>query len=468
MRNTHLWLTCVFMVQTAACAIGRTQDPADDQTKSGASTAGALSADGQTGASTASQLPDGSAGTPTPGGAQSANDTIVAVPNVVANYTTTGRFSATNGNSLTFALPSSRIGGRFTGTTLALSLSDTGYDHFDVTLDGNTFVAPTYVAQTGCLALAEAQAQSSNANATSGCIATTPSTIAQTYVVATNLPPGQHTVWLTKRTEMYQGSGTGAVGQTSFYGFVLDANATLLTPPSPRPRLIDFVGDSGFTGYGAAQLMHNSNDYCDFTPGNQDAAASVPYLTGALLNADVVNVSSSGQGVVNGVYDTNKAHLLPVLYEETLPPATSPAFDFSVRQADVVVLAGGGDDLIGASGSGHFADPNAFVAGYVAWLQKIRSHYPKARIVCALTSGAQTGDIATLGGALQQAVQTAADPNIVYYSFFMNETTLTTYSDIAAKCGFDYGCKYHPSPAGAQWLAGRLAAFIRAQMQWTN
>lgn len=461
MRTYKTMLLCALGLLGSSCAIGRSQSTTagDDAEAGSTSDVSGTTAGSATGAVA-----------PTPAAGQDANTVLSPVINTITNYTTIGRFYAVNANALTFALPASQIGGRFTGTSLAVSLSDTGYDYFDVILDGNTWVAPTFLATTGCLPVARAQAQSSNANAVTGCVRSVPAATAQTYVIATGLTPGNHTAWLVKRTEMYQGSGTSAVGQTTFYGFVLDANATLLTAPTPNTRHIDFIGDSAFTGYGAGQLMHDASDYCDFTAHNQDAATSVPYLTGKLLRADAVNVSASGQGIVDGVYDSNPNHLLPVLFEETLPPSAAPAYAFST-QADVVVITGGGDDLNGASGSGSFSDPNAFVAGYAQWLQKIRAHYPNALIVCGLTSGAQGADIATLGGALQKAVamrKTLGDTKVVYFSFFMNDTSFTTYGDIAQKCGFYYGCKYHPSPAGAQWLAGRLATFVRGQMAWTE
>lgn len=470
MRTCHLKLICFFALGCVSCAVGGTQYTSSDTETNVPVASGAQTA--QTAETPVSSASASASAAPTPGDTQNGNNTVIAtaVANTVANYTTIGRFYAADANSLTFALPTSQIGGRFTGTSLAVALSDTGHDYFDVVIDGNTWVAPVFSTAGGCLPLAQAQAQNSNVNAVTGCVRSLPASTPQTYVIATELAPGEHVAWLTKRTEMYQGQGSSAVGQSTFYGFVLDSNATLLSPPKPHARHIDFIGDSGFTGYGAAQLMHNANDYCDFSPANQDAAASVPYLTGQLLAADAINVSSSGQAVVHGAYDANPNHLLPVLYEQTLPPAPTPSYSFA-SQADVVVVAGGGDDLNGASGSGSFTDPNAFVAGYADWLSKIRGHYPDALVVCVLTSGAQGADIKTLGDAIQQAVQMqkkTGDNKVVYYSFFMNETSFTTYGDIAQQCGFYYGCKYHPSPAGAAWLAGRLASFIRAQMNWTN
>jgi hypothetical protein len=469
-------IVLIAVLSCTACPIGRTTDTfldADSVATTGTTR-------GTTGTATGDVSGGGTAGN-TAGGTTTAfggNDTagntntlLVPIANTLASYTTAGRFVARSTSAYTFALPTSRIGGNFTGTSLAVRMADTAYDYFDVILDGNVIVSTTAGAATPpCQPLSQAQITNPNATAYTGCFGTTPTTQPRLYTLATGLAPGNHTAWLIKRTEFYQGSGANAVGQSQFYGFVLDADATMLTPPPSRTRRIDFVGDSGFSGYGAGRIMHDASDYCDFTPANSDAAASVPFYTGEALKADITNVSSSGQGVVHSVYDANPNHLLPVMYEQSLPPSPTPLWNFVPQGADVVVLAGGGDDLNGASGSGTFTDPNAFVSGYVAWVQKVRSHYPDAYIVLALTSGAKTGDIVTLGGALQQVVaqvQAAGDTKVGYFNFFMYDPQYTTYTDIATALGVNFGCKYHPSPAGAKWLGERLARFIAEKMAWT-
>jgi hypothetical protein len=471
MQKWFIYTLCTCSILNAACAVGRNED-SSTQTANSGTTVGKTSDVGTAAGGNPAGGGTLAGGALTSGTTTSAGDNtgLQPIANTPAAYTAVGRFVQQSGNALSFVLPTSRLGGSFSGTSLGVQMGDPNYDYFDVILDGNIIVSPNVAQNAPCLPLAAAQAINPNVDAYTGCFGTAASTTPRTFVVANNLAPGQHTAWLIKRTEFYQGSGTNGVGRPTFYGFVLDADATMLTPPARRDRRIDFIGDSAFTGYGAGHRMRDASDTCDFIASQQEAAASVPYYTGELLHADITNASASGQGVVHSTYDPTAAHLLPALYEEALPFSPTPAWAFSPTGADVVVVAGGGDDLDGASGSGTFPDPNAFVSGYAAWLGKIRAHYPQAFVVCALTAGAKTGDITTLGNAIQKAVaerQAAGDTKVAYFNFFMYDPQYTTYGDIATGLNLGYGCKYHPSPAGAAWLAQRLSRFIAEKMAWS-
>ena len=384
--------------------------------------------------------------TPAPTPSPSITPTPTPVP-AGRPYTLVGRYDATNPNNPVFELADSKVGVSFTGTSLSVNLGDTGTDTFAVFIDGATTptILQTLPNQTASYALK-------------------------------GLAAGNHTVWMIKRTEFMQYGVSTGVGKTTLNGFTLDAGAAFLAPPAARSRHIDFIGDSGWTGFGAGTLVVPNGPDCAYDPLNQDAVNSVPQLTGDILSADIVNASSSGQGVFKSVYDTEPTHLLPLLYEEQMPPTSAPAWDFSRQSADVVALSAGGDDLAGDNGTGYFVDANgnkdggaAFIAAYTAWLARIRQHYPSATIVCVLSQSASGGDVATLGGAIQQAIANRAalgDTKVFYYNYFQNDPTYHTYDDIANGLGYGWGCLYHPSPAGAKWLAQRLAAFIASKMGW--
>ena len=354
-------------------------------------------------------------------------------------YAYVGRFDLSDPNAVMFAWPNSKIGASFTGTTLSVTLADSGTDYFNIVLDGQS----------------------------AGVVQTNPGTTPVTYPIASNLAAGTHTVWMTKRTEFMQSGGSTYVGITTFYGFNLQAGAHFATPPSTRPRHLDFIGDSAFTGFGAGQVM-TPETYCSYTPATQNADLSIPAYTAQILNAEIVNASSSGQGVYQSVYDNNNAHLLPVMYEETVPPSAAPAWNFNQWTADAVIISAGGDDLAGDSGSGTLPDPSAFLNAYVSWLARIRQHYPQALIVVVEAQSAKGTDIATLGNPLQQAVAarvSQGDSKVDFFSYYTG-TPYTDYDDAVTALGFEYGCGYHPSPAGALWLAQRLSTFIQSKTGW--
>ena len=59
-------------------------------------------------------------------------------------------------------------------------------------------------------------------------------TVKQTYVLAADLPYGKHTLQLFKRTEWDK-------GKTLFYGFAVDDNVKLLSPPELPKRKIEYM-----------------------------------------------------------------------------------------------------------------------------------------------------------------------------------------------------------------------------------
>jgi len=347
----------------------------------------------------------------------------------------------TNPNAPIFGLLSSRIGATFTGTSLSAIFTGTGTNLFNVVIDNQNAIV----------------------------ITVPPTTTPTVFPITHTLTGGAHTVWMTKRTEFLQSDGTESVGSVQFFGFTLDPNGAFGTPPATQTRRIEFSGDSGFTGFGADAVMTGGASYCSYTPETQNADKSIPAYTGALLNADIINDSSSGQAVYHSVYDNNPNHLLTAMFYETNPPLQAPAWNFNGWIPDVVVLDAGGDDLTGSAGSGKFPNPNAFITTYEQWLTQIRLFYPNATIVLVLSQSAASQDIATLGGALQQVVaarNAAADANVYYYDYFTSDPNYVTYDTMATGMKVYWGCSYHPSAAGAQVLGERLATFIAQKMNW--
>jgi lysophospholipase L1-like esterase len=409
----------------------------------------------------AAQLPQTPTGTGAPAG--SAGPSVVTG---LARFTFVGRFDVSNPNVVSFALGGSRIGVRFTGTSLSMAAADSGLDFLDVVVDGNRLASPVTI---------------------------NPNVHAMPYTLVDNLAAGLHTAWISKRTESMQNSSTN-LGIVRMHDMAVDANAAFYTPPEKRSRHLEFVGDSGYTGYGADMTVSCPQfpGGCGFSPQTENALKSIPQYTGDFLNADVTNASVTGKGVYLSVYDpTNAQHTLPVLYEQTLPPNAAPAWNFGPKDVDAVILSVGGDDVWNASNDNHDyfpnpafpkdfndrattsdpngADPNYFIDAMSAFLVRINAHYPNVLIVCVLSQSAGGNDIPFLGNALQQSIAKAKAkgvPNAVYYSYFTGDPKYTTYEQIACPENLGYGCDGHPSAAGAAWLAKRLATFVAAQKGW--
>lgn len=376
---------------------------------------------------------------------------VAPLPTVLAPYTgelagpdkaymLVGRFDGSNPNVLRFSLANSKLGATFTGSSLSVSLADSGVDRYAIQIDA----LPPAI------------------------ITTAPSPTPTVYPIATNLSADVHTVWLVKITEFNeqnQEDPNFRTGVGSFYGFGLAPGGALGKPPLPRPNLIVTIGDSGFTGYGADAPDSN----CKFAPRTQNALKSVPAKLAATLDAEVINVSGSGKGIAASAYDPgNDNNQLPALWLKAVPPSSAPPYSFPPLPVRVVVLQGGSDDLVGDYGSGVLASASVFVAKYTALLADIRSRYPAAIIVGTITPNAIKTDKSNLTAVIGQAVQArnaAGDANVYAFNYFSADPLgPQDYASAAAVSALGFGCQGHTSEKGAIYLADKLAAFVRSKV----
>lgn len=365
---------------------------------------------------------------------------IVSGPNNA--YTFVGRVDVSNPALPRFSLPNSRVGGTFTGTSLGLMLTGNGSDSFSVVIDNSPEVVVT----------------------------TTPTTAMTLYPVAQALADGNHTAWVTKRTEARESSQldpnikTGAI---TFGGFVLAPNAVMGAPPAPRSHLIITVGDSGFTGYGAGQLITPAQS-CVFTPATENATLSVPAKLADLLSAELINISASGKGIAASAFDPgNNNNQLPALWNMLVPPNKTPVYGFEPLPVDAILINGGSNDLVGAYGAGVIADINVFISTYTALMADMRSRYPNALIVGLVTPNAIQSDKVNLTQTITAAVAAraaAGDTRVFMYDYFAQDPNgWQSYNDADVALNLGHGCQGHPSGAGAAFLAERLATFLRSK-----
>ena len=350
-----------------------------------------------------------------------------------------GRTDFTSPQAPIFRFPNSAIGARFAGTQVGVRLAGDGDDRWEAQIDGGTPVV----------------------------LVTHPSPTPVLIPIATNLAAGDHTLWLTKRTERLQSGGGENCGQTQFFGLDLGSGGVLKTPPARRARRLLAVGDSSFTGYGAGQLVTSSANDCAFSPATQDAQSSVPAYLAAALGAELHNISYSGTGVYMSVYDPSPTHAVPYVWQELAPHAATPLWDHNLFVPDVVVISAGGDDLAGNPGVGTFPNRPAFVAAYRDLLKGIRKTAPAALIVATVPPGAFGQDLTLLSAAIKEAIAAANDANTLYYWYFDNDPTYSSYGEVAVGMQLYWGCRQHLSPKGGAFLAGRLAAFIAPRRGWT-
>jgi len=329
-----------------------------------------------------------------------------------------GRFDTRDPAGPRFAWPGTGIAVTFEGTGIQVTLSDTGTNYLAVVVDG---AAPTLVATSG-----------SN----------------KTYTLASNLPAGQHTLVLTKRTE-------ADVGVEQLIGLAPQGGA-LVPSPDPFTRRIEYVGDSITCGYG--DLGNGPN--CSFSAATEDETVAYGAIAAASLDAEQSVIAYSGKGMYrdNGGSTTNE---MPVLFDLALPDDATSTWGFATPPPDVVVINLSTNDF--ATG-----DPgNAFEQAYVAFLQQVRQHYPEAYVVGTLSPMVGDPNRTTAAGYIQGAVaqvRTAGDTRVSTLAIASDGGTLFGFATQLPADG--YGCDYHPSVTTHSRMGGQLATALSAILGW--
>ncbi|WP_241758586.1 SGNH/GDSL hydrolase family protein [Pyxidicoccus parkwayensis] len=280
--------------------------------------------------------------------------TWVSVPASDARLQYTGR-RYTSGTGVVFSHPGVTVRARFWGDAVRMRLNDFGLggdigtNWFDVSVDG---AAPK--------PLAVRSGES-------------------TYVLASGLETGLHTVEVLKRTE-------SSVGHSEL--MALEVHGELREPPS-RPALrMELVGDSISCGYGTeVSLIPDSPSWRapTFNSKNENPSRGYGWLTARSLGAELVTVCYSGHGMYRNL-DMSTTDLLPALYELAVPGQPA-VWDAGLYSPDVVVINAGTNDAFAGYGTSEFLpSETAFKAAYRKLLARVRELHPKARIVCTLGS----------------------------------------------------------------------------------
>ncbi|HEX8439348.1 SGNH/GDSL hydrolase family protein [Archangium sp.] len=266
------------------------------------------------------------------------------------------------------------------------------------------------------------------------------------YRIAEGLPEGEHVLRLEKETE-------SVVGETQLLGFELDPGARLLPAPPAPSRRIEFIGDSGLTGYG----IEGKNEFCSFNAETQRSSLTWAALTAQALGAEASIIAFSGKGVAVN-YSNDPTPTLPQLYERTLPSRDDSRWDFSSWVPDAVVIQLGANDFWK-----EHPGEERFRGAYRALVERIRANYPSAHIVCVLGSGitdthpkdlkARTHARALIS-SLVEALRRSGDPRVHF---------------VEVPPRFDdegLGCTWHPSRKTHQRTADQMTPWLRELLGW--
>ncbi|HYG20606.1 MAG TPA: SGNH/GDSL hydrolase family protein [Ohtaekwangia sp.] len=250
--------------------------------------------------------------------------------------------------------------------------------------------------------------------------------------VAEGLSDGVHTLTIVKNTE-------GGVGYIEFLGL----RCRGLMPSALKPeRTIEFIGNSITAGSGldASEIPCGKGTWFD----QHNAYMSYGPVTARTLNAQWHLSAVSGIGLIHSCCGINVT--MPKVYDKINQHEGTVPWEFRRYQPDVITVCLGENDGV--------QDSVKFTTAYVNFVTDLRSHYPKAQIVCLTSPMAN----ATLSAVLKNYItgvvnhhQQQGDKNVSKYFFSKS---------------FNSGCGGHPGMAEHQQIAQELSAYLASLMNW--
>ncbi len=220
-----------------------------------------------------------------------------------------------------------------------------------------------------------------------------------------DLGDGPHRIRLEKLSESQEAASI-------FGGFAIPPSETPMTT-APRPRQIEFIGDSLTLGFGA------TSDKVDCSPDDiwatTDTAQAFGPLTAKALKADYRVNAVSGHGLVRNYDGVLPGSTVPALYPFALFDQ-SQAADDAGWQPQVVVIGLGTNDFATPVHAGEAwrdddALKTAYETAYVAFVTALRTKYPQALFVLVSYDGAMVQtEVAHVVHALKLSGETRVAP----------------------------------------------------------
>lgn len=167
-------------------------------------------------------------------------------------------------------------------------------------------------------------------------------------------------------------------------GVFVPADAQVLSPPRPKTRQIEFIGDSFMTGFAlsAASLECTDERIWETT----DTGLAWPVLVAKTLDADYQVNAYSGAGFARNFAYQRAMLPMPSLYDRLLPASREPYQRPDTWRPDLIIVALGENDfeppfLSGEVPSSAEAVQKAVVPAIVSFVRHLRRANPSARIV---------------------------------------------------------------------------------------
>ena len=238
----------------------------------------------------------------------------------------------------------------------------------------------------------------------------------KTWLALGGLTAGTHSLRLEKVTE--------SIDQMEvFDGFYLPPAARAQTPPPARKRAIEFIGDSGMTGYGVRSTTRTCTkpEVHDRT----DTQQAWPVLTARHFDADYEVNAISGRGMVRNYEGAVPGFTMTDVYPYTFFDKTVAAKD-SEWHPNVVMVGLGGNDFTALQPGEKWKSDKAvavdYFAAYGRFVADLYRRYPRAVIV-VMVLGADDAEGRQMVQVGRQSIESKAAAAGLKRLVFMTQAT---------------------------------------------
>lgn len=328
------------------------------------------------------------------------------------HYSYSGRIDFSHPHAPKITWPGTSIIMNFTGPSLSLLLEDQkGKNYYNVIIDNDDSAPYVIEAKKG----------------------------KQKYWITDSLSSGAHKVEIYKRTE-------GEEGYSLFHGLEIGDNSRVF-PARKRPvRKIEIYGDSISTGMAIEAPINGRED----SPADKNNYLAYGSLAARALNAEVHSITQSGIGIMVSWFDFT----MPQFYDQLNADGNNDSqWNFSQWTPDVVLINLLQNDSWLIEDSKKISpkpDANEIINHYIDFVEKIRSKYPNAEIICALGSMDATKSGSPWPGYVEKAVNIMKERNPKIHTVFFNYN----------------GYEHHPRVLQNRINAMRLEEKIREITNW--
>ncbi len=328
---------------------------------------------------------------------------------ITKGITYTGRTLTENDGSVKFDWIGVYAQTNFTGSCIAVEMSNTRPCYFNVFID-NQWTTKVYA----------------------------DSTEHQRIVLAEKLGKGSHTLRLQRACE--GGSITTIHG---FYG----TKGAQFKPVEKKSRMIEIFGDSYTCGYGSDSPTQD--EHFKIETENVDHAYSC--IIARYFDADYAIEAHSGQGMVRNYGDKKQRSEYSMLdrHTKTLDNDKTVEYNFKDYRPDLVIINLGTNDFSREV----TPTPDQYVENYEKMIKNLRSHYGNVPILCVLPHSARK----YLQACFPLLRERCYSDRQVYFA----EPMLEVLRD-----GRDYGADGHPNYQGHRKIAMKLIPQISRIMDW--